>query len=140
MSEITPLIKSYLALVEFLMAAKQRLYQIGAEQGLTGMQVLTILMLDEPRPMHYFTKFFSCDPSNITGIIDALEDKGLVERKASPSDRRIKLIHLRPSGKAMRRKLIKSLTSDPEFPLNYLEDAEADDFISLVSKITDHED
>lgn len=139
MTEITPLVKSYLSLVEFLMMAKQRLYAIGTNHNLTGMQVITILMLDEPRPMHYFTKFFNCDPSNITGIVDALEDKGLAERTESKADRRIKLISLNKKGQAIRVKLIKELTADEEFPLNMLTETEAATFTRLVQKITNPE-
>jgi DNA-binding MarR family transcriptional regulator len=37
-------------------------------------------------------------PSNITGIIDRLEKKGLVERVRKETDRRVSLITLTPSG------------------------------------------
>jgi DNA-binding MarR family transcriptional regulator len=44
-------------------------------------------------------------PSNITGIIDRLEKKGLVQRNRQEDDRRIALIHLTDGGKALSKGL-----------------------------------
>ena len=37
-------------------------------------------------------------PGNMTGLVDALERQGLVERRANPQDRRAQLIALTPEG------------------------------------------
>jgi DNA-binding MarR family transcriptional regulator len=37
------------------------------------------------------------EPITLTRILDRLEDAGLVERRAHPKDRRIRLLHLRPA-------------------------------------------
>ena len=136
MTQITSPEESYLALVEFLMLAKQGLYEIGGEFELSGMQAVSILLLSEARPMHHFTKFFGCDPSNITGIIDALEAKGLVTRVESPSDRRIKNVTLLPKGTKVRTALLNKLTTSKDYPLSKLTPDEAKTFTSLVQKIT----
>lgn len=44
-------------------------------------------------------------PSNITGVIDRLEKKGLVKRIAKPGDRRISLITLTEKGADLSRSL-----------------------------------
>ena len=44
-------------------------------------------------------------PSNITGIIDRLEKKGLVQRNRKEDDRRVALIHLTDSGKTLSQGL-----------------------------------
>lgn len=91
--------------------------------------------------MHYFTKFFNCDPSNVTSIVDGLEDKGLAGRTESQADRRIKLIKLNSRGNKIRQSIIKSLVGDEEFFLNKLTDEEAATFTALVQKISqDRED
>jgi DNA-binding MarR family transcriptional regulator len=54
-----------------------------------------------------------CDNSNVTGIIDRLEERGLVERRPSPGDRRVKLIVLTPAGERMRRKVEKVMLEPP---------------------------
>ncbi|MGW0391679.1 MarR family winged helix-turn-helix transcriptional regulator [Streptomyces sp. NPDC003042] len=63
-----------------------------ARHQLTGAQakVLTMLTL-EPLPMRRLAKKLRCEPSNVTGIIDRLESRGLVERRPDPADRRVKL-------------------------------------------------
>ena len=34
----------------------------------------------------------SCDASNVTGLVDRLESRGLVRRQPSPDDRRVKVL------------------------------------------------
>ena len=39
-----------------------------------------------------------CDDSNVTGIVDRLEARGLIERRPAEHDRRVKLLGLTPEG------------------------------------------
>ncbi|OEJ31887.1 MarR family winged helix-turn-helix transcriptional regulator [Streptomyces subrutilus] len=63
-----------------------------ASHQLTGAQarVLNLLAL-EPLPMRRIAQKLRCEPSNVTGIVDRLETRGLVERRPDPADRRGKL-------------------------------------------------
>jgi DNA-binding MarR family transcriptional regulator len=54
-----------------------------------------------------------CDNSNITGIVDRLTERGLVERRAAPGDRRVKLVALTEEGSAIRAELIRRRTEPP---------------------------
>ena len=137
MSQQLSLEQSYLALVEFLMLSKQRLLEIGAKYHLSSMQTITLLLLEEPRPMGNFRHIFNCDASNITGIIDGLEQKQLVKRFEVNSDRRIKMVRLLARGKQVRTTLLRKLTSDDQYVLASLTPNEATNFIHLVKKITD---
>ncbi len=47
-----------------------------------------------------------CDPSNVTFLVDRLEERGLVERSDDPTDRRVKAISLTPAGVAARDRLV----------------------------------
>ena len=40
-----------------------------------------------------------CTPRNVTGLLDALEDSGLVVRRPHPRDRRASLVNLTLGGK-----------------------------------------
>lgn len=137
MSQQLSLEQSYLALVEFLMLSKQRLIEIGTKYHLSGMQTITLLLLEEPRPMGTFRHIFNCDASNVTGIIDGLEQKQLVRRFESSTDRRIKMIQLLAHGKRVRATILHQLTSDDQYILANLTPDEAASFIDLVHKITD---
>jgi DNA-binding MarR family transcriptional regulator len=136
MAQQLSLEQSYLALVEFLMLSKQRLVEIGTKYHLSGMQTITLLLLEEPRPMGTFRHIFNCDASNITGIIDGLEQKQLVRRFEINSDRRVKMVKLLTHGKRIRTALLHQLTSDDQYLLANLTPAEAVNFIDLVQKIT----
>src|SRR4051794_34193164 len=37
-------------------------------------------------------------PSQMVALVDALEDKGLIERRPDPADRRVRALHLTPKG------------------------------------------
>ena len=54
-----------------------------------------------------------CDASNATGIIDRLEARGLVERRPSERDRRLKCVVLTTAGKRLRRKIDDSFSQPP---------------------------
>ena len=43
-----------------------------------------------------------CDASNVTGIVDRLEARGLIERRPAAQDRRVKLLALTPAGEQVR--------------------------------------
>jgi DNA-binding MarR family transcriptional regulator len=127
----------YLALLEFLMAAKQHIIAIGAEFDLTSIQAMTLLLLDEqrPRPMKSFCLLYHCDASNVTGIVDGLEKKGLVSRQNDPNDRRIKVIQLEAAGKRLQQDIIQRLSTDNGFLFDPLTADETQQFIRIVEKI-----
>jgi DNA-binding MarR family transcriptional regulator len=138
MGQSLSLEQSYLTLVEFLMLSKQRLIKIGAKYHLSSMQAITLLLLEEPRAMGSFRHIFNCDASNVTGIIDGLEQKQLVRRYEVNSDRRIKMVRLLARGKQIRTTLLHQLTSDDQYLLANLTKDEAKNFINLVQKITNN--
>lgn len=95
-----------------------------AEHSLTGAQarVLGLLSL-EPLPMRRIALRLKCEPSNVTGIIDRLETRELVERRPDPADRRVKLAAATEKGRRTARKLRDALDFARE-PLAGLSDAE----------------
>jgi DNA-binding MarR family transcriptional regulator len=136
MSSNTHLEQSYLALVEFLLLSKRQIVEIGQEHNLTAMQAMTLFLLDRPRPMRDFITIFNCDPSNVTGIVDGLEQKQLAERGENPTDRRIKMIELKPEGTKIRTALVHQLVGPKSYILGNLTPDEVDQFIALTQKIT----
>ena len=54
------------------------------------------------------------DASNITGIIDRLEARGLVERRAGERDRRVKVLIVTDRGLELRRRLLVRMAEPPE--------------------------
>ncbi|MFE3830588.1 MarR family winged helix-turn-helix transcriptional regulator [Streptomyces sp. NPDC059092] len=88
-----PLTVEVLELIGTVVARYYEEYdRAAAEHSLTGAQarVLGLLSL-EPMPMRRIAQNLKCEPSNVTGIVDRLEARGLVERRPDPADRRVKL-------------------------------------------------
>jgi DNA-binding MarR family transcriptional regulator len=55
----------------------------------------------------------SCDASNVTGLVDRLESRGLLQRVPSDADRRVKVLRLTPLGRKVRAALVERMTSSP---------------------------
>ncbi|MFD5227209.1 MarR family winged helix-turn-helix transcriptional regulator [Streptomyces qaidamensis] len=81
-----------------------------ADHALTGAQarLLSLLCL-EPLPMRRLARQLKCEPSNVTGIVDRLEARGLVERRPDPADRRVKVAAATAEGRKVARSLRESL-------------------------------
>jgi DNA-binding MarR family transcriptional regulator len=86
-----------------------------SEIGLTPahLRALSILDPDEPRPMRAMAAALCCDASMATWLVDRLEERGLVERRTPPSDRRIKTVVLTPLGIETRQQLRESFYHPP---------------------------
>ncbi|GHD71792.1 MarR family transcriptional regulator [Streptomyces goshikiensis] len=100
--------------------------QAAGRHQLTGAQakVLTMLSLEPtPMPMRKIAQKLRCEPSNITGIVDRLETRGLVERLPDPADRRVKLAAPTEEGLQTADRLRESLDFARE-PLGGLSTAE----------------
>ncbi|MEU3743705.1 MULTISPECIES: MarR family winged helix-turn-helix transcriptional regulator [Streptomyces] len=117
-----------LEVVELIGTVVARYYeeyeQAAAQHSLTGAQarVLGLLSLD-PLPMRRIAQKLKCEPSNITGIVDRLEARGLVERRPDPDDRRVKLAVPTDEGQDTARRLRESLDFARE-PLGELTEVE----------------
>src|SRR3954454_22968409 len=73
----------------------------------------TLRMLDRPRTMSEVATALQCDNSNVTGIVDSLEQKGLAQRRAGEKDRRVKLIELTKEGRRVHARLCKAFATPP---------------------------
>jgi DNA-binding MarR family transcriptional regulator len=71
------------------------------------------LDVEQPISMRELARRLGADPSNVTGLIDRLEARGLVERRPDPHDRRIKGLALTSAGAKLRQRLFARLYSAP---------------------------
>jgi DNA-binding MarR family transcriptional regulator len=92
-----------------------RFFSVCREFELSPPQVMALRHMDpeRPLPMSELAGSLHCDNSNVTGIVDRLEDRGLVERRAADYDRRVKLLALTPDGEALREKLGERMDEPP---------------------------
>jgi MarR family transcriptional regulator, organic hydroperoxide resistance regulator len=56
-----------------------------------------------------------CDPSNVTFLVNRLEQRRLVSRAQADRDRRVKVLSLTPGGVEVRNRLIATIAESPMF-------------------------
>src|SRR5437762_7149287 len=103
-------------LFDLLMAERARFPAIAAEFDLSPTQVHVLRLLEPGTavPMGRLAGGLGCDASNITGVVDRLEARGLVERTACPHDRRIRMVRLTPRGAEIRARIVARMAEPPE--------------------------
>jgi len=113
------------SLMHWLMVTnKQRLFAMAQEFELAPQQAMALRMLGPgPKPMGELAKMLFCDSSNVTGITDRLEERGLVRREASAEDRRVKLLRLTDKGEKLRIEITKRMAEPPP-PIAALSEAD----------------
>jgi DNA-binding MarR family transcriptional regulator len=83
------------------------------ELGLRPPAFGALRALDRPRTMSEVATVLHCDNSNVTGLVDGLEEKGLATRQPAAHDRRVKLIALTAEGRRVRGKLMRAVERPP---------------------------
>src|SRR6266700_3935790 len=99
-----PACRAWQLLMKFFFAQRGHLPASGADFDLSPIQchVLHLIEPGRPLPMSRLADTLSCDASNVTGLVDRLESRGLVRRRSSPQDRRVKVLQLTPAGARLR--------------------------------------
>jgi DNA-binding MarR family transcriptional regulator len=113
--------RAWQLLMKFFFAQRAHLPSSGAEFDLSPIQchVLHLIEPGRPLPMSRLADTLSCDASNVTGLVDRLESRGLVQRQPSLQDRRVKVLQLTPTGARLRAQLLRQMTGET-LPLSRL--------------------
>ncbi|MEC3918122.1 MarR family winged helix-turn-helix transcriptional regulator [Nocardia sp. CDC160] len=84
-----------------LMAAEQ---PVLAAHGLTMWAYVVLLRLDETttRGQGVLAQEIGADKTRIIAVLDDLQERGLIERRPDPADRRARLLALTPEGRELR--------------------------------------
>ena len=103
-------------LSSFFFSHRETHMQVAREFGLTPGHTKTLFELDEHvgKPMGELANAMACDASNATWLVDRLEERGLVERRPYPGDRRVKAVVLTEEGAKLRALLMERLATPPE--------------------------
>lgn len=102
-------------LARFFFETGRRRQRVFATQGLTPNDARALFVLDGAggRSMRELADEWLCDASNATWIVDRLEERGLAERRTTPTDRRVKLVVLTPKGERTREQMMRTLFEPP---------------------------
>lgn len=110
-----PTCEAWQLLMRFSFTQRAHLPTLAAELELSPAQchLLSLIEPDRPMPMGELASALSCDASNVTGLVDRLESRGLLQRSASADDRRVKVLSLTPLGARLRSALLERITAAP---------------------------
>jgi len=97
-----------------------------------SLKALMMLPEEGASSMREMAELLRCDPSYVTALTDALEDRGYAERQPSPTDRRVKLLHLTDGGAAARGRA-REIIAQPPAGLMSLTTADLRELARLVA-------
>ena len=130
--------------------AQKLFFEIGMDQrarvgsalsvlGLTFAQAHALRLLDPelPLPMSALAERLFCDASNVTGIADRLESRGLVERRSAEGDRRVKALTLTTDGVELRTQVME-IMSEPPRAIAALSVADQRTLRDILSRAVEH--
>ena len=108
-----------------------------AELGLTPAAARALHQLDPDRPLpaRDLAEQLRCDRSNVTALVDKLEQAGLVERRVDPADRRQKTLVVTDAGRRTRAR-VHQVMSDSRLLAGLTTD-ELANLRELVWKVSD---
>jgi DNA-binding MarR family transcriptional regulator len=110
----SPAAEAWDAFQELFIQQRPRMLEIQHEFGLKPPPVaMTLKLIDEPTPMGRIADILCCDGSTVTWIVDRLEERGLVERRSDPGDRRVRLVALTQEGRRVRGEMRTRFAEPP---------------------------
>ncbi len=109
-----PAVEEIWSFLRMLFGQHRRRFLIAAsELDLHPAQAGALMQLSSPLPMSELAGLLGCDSSNVTGLVDRLEARGLVARQGSFEDRRVKNVVLTPDGEVLRERMLDQLGQAP---------------------------
>jgi len=97
--------------------------------------ILEALLHRGSLPINEIGKKVLLTSGSITVAVDRLEDKGLVERRASANDRRARIVHLTTEGRQLINRAFRQHANDMELLASELSTSERATLIKLLKKI-----
>ena len=123
-------------LIQLFFTQRANLPPLAAELQLSPAQchVLHLIEPGRPIPMGQLAETLACDASNVTGLVNRLESRGLVRRRPSEEDRRVKVLDLTPAGARLRAVLVDRMTAPPDM-LSRLSPADQRALVRILSQM-----
>jgi len=129
--------RAWQLLVKFFFAQRAHLPGSG-EIELSPVQchVLHLIEPGQALPMGRLADTLACDASNVTGLVDRMETRGLVRREPAPGDRRIKVLRLTPAGARLRSQVLSRMTRESH-PLSRLSATQRRTLVKILEELVD---
>ena len=104
----------------------------------TSFTALFVLWVWGPQETRHLAQECGVTKGTLTGVIVTLESKGLVGRSAHPSDGRIVVVSLTPSGRRVIRQLYPRFNSHESRVMEVLSQREQELLTNLLRKVLGH--
>ena len=127
--------RAVMSLAGFGRGRRPRVPQVADELGLSPKQMVLLWRLPPGMTltMGEIGQRLYCDASFVTGLVDRLEQDGLIERRPDPRDRRVTLVALTSAGEKARDRALELLYEPPpEFAA--LDPSELEQLAELLQK------
>jgi len=105
-----------------------------------GYIVLTALVEQPVRTQAALAQAINADKSRIIGVLDELQERGLIHRQPDEADRRVHLLSLTPAGDRLRRSVESAIRHREEQVLATLPPADRDAFLRSLKALYDRRD
>jgi DNA-binding MarR family transcriptional regulator len=106
--------RAWHAMVSLVRSQKRRMAAALMEFDLTEPLAHAIGVIpSEGVTMRTLADELQCDPANATGLVDRLEERGLIERRLDPQDRRVRRVFLTLPGRRMRERVEECFFEPP---------------------------
>jgi DNA-binding MarR family transcriptional regulator len=131
-----PADEAWRLLTAVVMVRKEEFPALAASFGLNPGAMHALLQLDPdvPQSMSALAGAWKCDASNVTWLVDRLEEHGLAERRAHPGDRRIRTVALTRKGAKVRSQVEARMHEAPDI-LRELNPRDLDTLSKILRKI-----
>jgi DNA-binding MarR family transcriptional regulator len=103
-----------------------------------GYIVLTALVEQPVRTQAALAQAINADKSRIIGVLDELQERGLIHRQPDEADRRVHLLSLTPAGDQLRRSVEAGIRQREEEVLAMLPPADRDGFVRSLKALYEH--
>jgi len=100
-----------------------------------GYVVLTALAEQPVRTQAALAQAIGADKSRIIGVLDDLQERGLISRRPDTSDRRVHLLSLTAAGDRLRRSVQAAIRDSEEDVLAALPPADRDAFLRSLKAL-----
>jgi DNA-binding MarR family transcriptional regulator len=123
-------------LVRFFFTQRAHLPTLAAELQLSTAQIHLLRAIEpgRPIPMRHAAQALACDASNVTGLVDRLESRGLIRRRPSEEDRRVTMLDLTPTGSRLRAVLIERMSAPPD-AFTRLSERDRQELVRILSRL-----
>jgi MarR family transcriptional regulator, organic hydroperoxide resistance regulator len=127
---VVPLARALVAAEEPVLRAHQ--------VSMWGYVVLTALAEQPVRTQAALAQSIGADKSRIIGVLDELQDRGLIQRRPDPADRRVHLLSLTKTGSRLRESVRDAIQrNEEELVLAVLPDADRAAFVRALQILSD---